>query len=224
MFTGIIEAIGRVKSVEKKDASGRIIIEASIDLARGNVNPGDSISVNGACLTVTEIKKGVEGGHSLFSADMSAETLRLTTLGTLKSGARVNLEAALTLSKPLGGHIVTGHVDGIGTIRKKGANGRYIDLEISVPEKLMSQIVKKGSVAVDGISLTVTEAGRDFFKTAVIPHTLEKTTLPSKAEGSTVNIETDVLAKYVERFLSAKEERKGVSEDFLKEHGFFKKG
>ncbi|MBI5888437.1 MAG: riboflavin synthase [Deltaproteobacteria bacterium] len=236
MFTGIIEAIGRVKSVEKKGASGRITIEALVDLARENVRPlsgvnlGDSISVNGACLTVTEIKKCVEGGHPLFSADMSAETLKLTTLGTLKSGAHVNLEAALTLSKPLGGHIVTGHVDGIGTIRKKSANGRHVDLEISVPERLMSQIVKKGSIAVDGISLTVTEVGLsplrglDFFKTAIIPHTLEKTTLPSKAEGSTVNIETDVLAKYVERFLSAKEGKKGVSEEFLKEHGFFKKG
>lgn len=218
MFTGIIEATGRVKSVEKKGASGRMIIEAPVDLVRENVKPGDSISVSGACLTVTEIKNNV------FSADMSAETLKLTTLGTLTRGARVNLETALTLSKPLGGHIVTGHVDGIGTIRKKTVNGQYVDLEIGVPEKLMAQVVKKGSIAVDGISLTVTEAGRDFFKTAIIPHTFEKTILLSKAEGSAVNIETDVLAKYVERLLGQREDRSGISVDFLKEQGFFRKG
>ena len=217
MFTGIIEAIGRVKSVEKKGASGRIIIEASIDFARGKAALGDSISVDGACLTVTEIKKGV------FSADMSAETLRLTTLGTLTRGALVNLEAALTLQKPLGGHIVTGHVDCIGTIRKKDVNGGYVDLEINVPEELIAQIVRKGSIAVDGISLTVTEAGSDSFKTSIIPHTLEKTTLLSKAEGSTVNIETDLLAKYVERLLGARDDKKALSVDFLREQGFFKK-
>jgi len=217
VFTGIIEAIGRVKSVEKKGASGRIIIEASIDFARGKAALGDSISVDGACLTVTEIKKGV------FSADMSAETLRLTTLGTLTRGALVNLEAALTLQKPLGGHIVTGHVDCIGTIRKKDVNGGYVDLEINVPEELIAQIVRKGSIAVDGISLTVTEAGSDSFKTSIIPHTLEKTTLLSKAEGSTVNIETDLLAKYVERLLGARDDKKALSVDFLREQGFFKK-
>ncbi|MDP2690272.1 MAG: riboflavin synthase [Deltaproteobacteria bacterium] len=212
MFTGIIEDIGTVKSIEKKGAFGRIVIETALDLAGARV--GDSISVDGSCLTVTGVSQGA------FGADLSDETLRVTTLGSLKKGSRVNLEPALTLSRPLGGHLVTGHVDGVGTIKRKVLKGESMDLEVSCPKALMGQIVKKGSVAVDGISLTVAELMDDGFRVAVIPHTLKKTTLLAKKEGERVNIETDVIGKYVEKHFSSG--RKGITGDFLSEHGFLK--
>ncbi len=213
MFTGIIEAVGTVKSIEKRGAFGRIRISAAMDLT--GVKPGDSIAVDGACLTATGVSDGC------FTADLSDETLRVTTLGELAAGSRVNLELALTFSKPLGGHLVTGHIDGVGSIRRKVKKGESMDIEVAVPGPLMSQVVKKGSVAVDGVSLTVAELTADGVTIAVIPHTLEKTTLASKPEGARVNIETDLIGKYVEKyFLSAK---KGVTEGFLEEHGFFKK-
>ena len=222
MFTGIIEDRGTVKSVEIRGASGKIIVKTSLD-AR-SINPGDSIAVEGVCLTVTDIADGA------FTADLSPETLDTTTLGGLRSGARVNLERALTLQKPLGGHLVTGHIDGVGHIKRKtpgggglrggGRGGRdFIDIEFSVPSRLLTQIVMKGSVAVDGISLTVKGIARDGFSCAVIPHTLALTTLGEKAALSKVNIETDIIAKYVERLVSGREES-GVTEGFLSEHGF----
>lgn len=214
MFTGIVEAIGEVKSIEKMGASGRIIIETLLDLE--GIEKGYSIAVDGVCLTVTNVDKG------FFTADLSMETVRLTTLGGLKRGDRVNLERPLTLSKPLGGHLVTGHIDGKGVIKRKDSKDS-LDLEVEVPMELARQIVKKGSVAVDGISLTVVEAGEKSFKAAIIPHTLENTTLLLKKEGSDVNIETDIIAKYVER-LFPEYEKKGITEGFLGEHGFLKKG
>ncbi|MBI5644112.1 MAG: riboflavin synthase [Deltaproteobacteria bacterium] len=213
MFTGIIEDIGKVKSIEKRGAFGRITIETSVSLAE--VAIGDSIAIDGACLTVTGKSTGS------FTADLSDETLRVTTLGDLKSGSAVNLERALTLSKPLGGHLVTGHVDAVGTIKRKTAKGDSIDLEVDIPAHQMGQAVKKGSITVDGISLTIAELTATGFKVAVIPHTLKRTTLPGKPEGARVNIETDLIAKYVEKYFNAG--KKGVSEDFLAEHGFFKK-
>lgn len=213
MFTGIIEGLGTVKSIEKRGAFGRIRVATALGLE--GVKPGDSIAVDGACLTVTEVSKGT------FTADLSDETLRVTTLGGLGAGDSVNLELALTFSKPLGGHLVTGHIDGVGTIRRKVKKGDSMDLEVTLPEGLWSQVVKKGSVAIDGISLTVADVTPDGVSIAVIPHTLKKTTLISKPEGARVNIETDIIGKYVEKyFLSAK---KGVTEGFLEEHGFFKK-
>ncbi len=214
MFTGIIEDVGRVKSVEKREASGRIKIETALDL--DEVRTGGSISVNGVCLTVTRLSRGV------FDADLSDETLRVTTLGTLKDGDKVNLERALTLSRPLGGHLVTGHVDGLGTIRSRAIRSDYMDLEVEVPSELMAQIVLKGSVAVDGISLTVAGVGLKGFKVAVIPQTLKETTLLLRAEGSKVNVETDIIGKYVEKFFLAGRKTE-ITEDFLAEHGFFKK-
>lgn len=214
MFTGIIENLGTVKSIEKKGAFGRITIETGVDM--DIVKLGDSISVNGACLTVTALSKAG------FSADLSDETLNVTTLGELKAGDRVNLEFALTVSKPLGGHFVTGHVDGIGSIKKKTPKGASVDLEVAAPSHVLSQIVKKGSVAIDGISLTVADLTDGGFRIAIIPHTLKHTTLSLKPEGSKVNIETDIIGKYVEKFMRP-EKRKGISEDFLSEHGFFKK-
>lgn len=213
MFTGIIEDIGSVKYIEKKGAFGRISVAAKIDLT--GVRVGDSISVDGACLTVTG------AGNGYFVADLSDETLRLTTLGGLVAGARVNIEPALTLSKPLGGHLVTGHVDGVGTIAGKTLKGESMDIEFSCPAPLLGQIVKKGSVAVDGISLTVAGLLPAGFSVAVIPHTLRKTTLHDKKEGARVNIETDVIGKYVEKYFASG--KQGITEDFLSEHGFFGK-
>lgn len=214
MFTGIIEAVGAVKSVEKRGAFGRIFIESALDLS--GVKIGDSMAVCGACLTVT----GLWG--RVFSADLSDETLRLTTLGGLKANDKVNIELPLTLSRPVGGHLVTGHIDGVGTIRKKALKGDSMDIEVSVPQGVLGQIVKKGSVAVEGISLTVAEVTPDGFRAAIIPHTLKNTNLRDKPEGARVNIETDIIGKYVEKFLSAG--KKGLSEDFLSEHGFLNKG
>lgn len=215
MFTGIIEDIGRVKSVEKREAFGRIKIETSLDL--NEVRTGGSISVNGVCLTVTVLSRGA------FDADLSDETLRVTTLGTLKTGDKVNLERALTLSKPLGGHLVAGHVDGLGTVRSRTFRMDYMDLEVEVPAELMGQMVLKGSVAVDGISLTIAEVKQSGFRAAVIPQTLKETTLLLRREGSKVNIETDIIGKYVEKFFLAGG-KKEITEDFLAEHGFFTKG
>jgi riboflavin synthase len=217
MFTGIIEARGTVKSVEKKGSSGRITVEtASEPEYLKGVKPGDSISVDGVCLTMA-----FQPGVTAFTADISGETLRLTTLGELKPGDRVNLERSL-LSKPLGGHFVTGHVDGTGTIKRKLFVGENVELEVSVPYELKKQIVRKGSVSIDGISLTVAELTESGFRAAIVPHTLKMTTLSVKKEGGRVNIETDIIGKYVERFLSGSK-KEGVTEDFLIEHGFILK-
>lgn len=211
MFTGIIEDVGTVKSIEKRGRSGRITIETSLDLS--SVKEGDSIAVEGACVTVVAL------GAATFTADLSEETLRVTTLGGLTSGCRVNLEPALTLGKPLGGHFVSGHIDGVGKVVSIAEKEGYIDMEVTVPMELSHQLVKKGSVAVDGISLTVADLTRNRFKVAVIPHTLKKTTLESKKTGSSVNIETDIIGKYVQRFLNAAET--GLTKDFLVEQGFY---
>lgn len=213
MFTGIIEDVGTVKHIEKKGAFGRITVETALSLKE--LQEGDSIAVDGACLTAA----GFSGNS--FSADVSEETLSVTTLGELIAGSKVNIERALTLSRPLGGHLVSGHVDGVGHIKKMARSGGYLDLDITVPPELLNQVVKKGSIAVDGISLTVAGLGTGSVRIAVIPHTLEKTTLLSKKEGSRVNIETDIIGKYVEKFFNKKESR--ITEDFLALHGFGKK-
>ncbi len=217
MFTGIIEGIGAVKSVEKKGASGRISIETALDLAPLDI--GGSIAVDGACLTVTRISP------RSFSADVSEETLSLTTIGKFKKGDKVNLERPLTASKFLGGHIVTGHVDGTGEVKSVKEAGAYCDIEIAVSPEVSRQVVKKGSVAVDGISLTVAGLTARGFRVVVIPHTIERTTLRGKVKGALVNIETDIIAKYVERLLSgANGDKLGITEQYLREHGSLRKG
>ncbi|MBW7957751.1 MAG: riboflavin synthase [Deltaproteobacteria bacterium] len=210
MFTGIIEDVGTVKHIEKKGPFGRITVETALPL--NELREGDSISVDGACLTAA----GFSG--NAFSADVSEETLRVTTLGGLIAGSKVNIERALTLTRPLGGHLVTGHIDGVGSIKKMARSGDYLDLEIAVPPELMAQVVKKGSISIDGISLTIADLGPGCVRIAIIPHTLVKTTLLSKREGSRVNIETDIIGKYVEKFFNKKESR--ITEEFLSEHGF----
>ena len=165
MFTGIVEGVGKVKSVEKSGVSGKIRILADMELT--SLKIGDSVAVSGACLTVIDLP-----GDG-FLADVSEESFRLTTLGELRAGDRVNLELSLTPSKPMGGHMVTGHVDGVGSLVKRVGSGASEVLYFSAPAELMRQTVKKGSIAVDGISLTVAEISDSGFSVAVIPHTLK---------------------------------------------------
>jgi len=212
VFTGIVQDIGRIKSIEKKRESAKISIETNINLE--DMRAGDSIAVEGACLTVTNIKRNV------FTADLSQETLALTTIGDFKAADHVNLEKALIVSDSLGGHFVTGHVDAVGILDKKNNLDKgYLELIFTIPGKLMSQIAKKGSIAVDGISLTVAEVSNRGFRSVIVPHTMDKTTLPSKRPGEKVNIETDIIAKYVQSSLNTTATG-GVTEDLLNRYGY----
>ncbi len=216
MFTGIIEDIGRVKSVVKNGDSAKIEITSSLDLSR--LPAGSSIAVDGACLTITD---GPRSKNS-FTADLSSETLAGTTFGRgLATGRAVNLERPLTLEKPLGGHLVTGHVDAVALIKKKTLKGAFLVLEVELPQELLSQVVVKGSITIDGISLTVTSVLGRHIGLAIIPHTLKETTLPGKGVGGFVNIETDIIAKYVERSLASREGQ-GITKGLLTEHGFLR--
>ena len=198
MFSGIIEVVGNVQSIQSGADGARLSIAAGSLL--DGVRLGDSIAVNGACLTV------VTFSGSTFDADVSPETLRRTNLGSLQSGDFVNLERALALGDRLGGHLVTGHIDGLGRIRSRRSDGDSIWLTVEGPPEVMRYIVQKGSVAVDGISLTVVDADEDSFTVALIPHTLEITTLGVRQVGDEINLETDVLAKYVQRSLGFAEQ------------------
>jgi riboflavin synthase len=179
------------------------------------VQLGDSININGVCLTIVE-KKG-----QTIELDLSPETLQKTVLGGLKEGDQVNLERPLRVTDRLGGHIVTGHIDGIGIIVEKRKEMDFLNLKIRVPKSISRYVVKKGSIAIDGISLTVNEYQREEIQLTLIPYTLEKTTLMDKKVGDQVNIETDVLGKYVEKLLDREDKKsKEVTLSFLKEHGF----
>ena len=213
MFTGIVEEIGTVKSVQSKV----ITIEASKIF--DDLHLGDSVAVNGTCLTVSSFD------NKIFNADVTQETLNRTNLGSLKNGSKVNLERAMTLSGRFGGHIVSGHIDGVGSIKSMKKDDNAIILTIEVPRQLMKYIVEKGSVAVDGISLTVASLTDNTFSIAVIPHTLKETVLYYKKEGDKVNIENDVIGKYVERLLTFKEDnddskKSNITMDFLLKNGF----
>jgi riboflavin synthase len=185
MFTGLVQATGKVSALD----DGRLRVEADPPLELGE---GDSVAVSGVCLTATE----VNGGS--FSADVVAETLRRSSLGALGRGDRVNLELPLRASDRIGGHVVQGHVDGIGTVESLGEDGL---LRVSAPPDLLRYVVEKGSIAVDGVSLTVAEVDDDGFAVALIPETLERTTLGDLEAGGSVNLEVDVLAKYVEKLV-----------------------
>ncbi|MDR5695096.1 MAG: riboflavin synthase [Armatimonadota bacterium] len=197
MFTGIVQGMGVVVGVEDLPSGRRLTIEAPSLL--GNAQIGESIAVNGVCLTITRI----EGNR--FQVDVGAETLRRTTLGKLQAGAAVNLERPLTLTQPLGGHIVQGHVDGVGVVVRKVEEGPSVWMEIGAPPEIMRYIVEKGSVAVDGVSLTVASRKEGSFAVSLIPHTLAVTTLGIRKVGDEVNIEVDILAKYVEQLLRGQE-------------------
>ena len=212
MFTGIIQAVGRIVRLEPRSGDVRLHVDtAALDLA--DVQLGDSIAVSGVCLTaVTLDARG-------FSADVSNETLALTTLGKLKPGDPVNLEKALRLADRLGGHLVSGHVDGVGKVVSIAPDGRSQRWSFDVPAALARYIAAKGSVCIDGTSLTVNEVSATRFGVNLIPHTVEHTAFHARRVGDAVNIEVDVVARYIERLLSHGETPR-LDEAFLKQHGF----
>ena len=187
MFTGIVREVGRVEAVEKRGESVRLVVRAPETAAAASV--GDSVSLAGVCLTAVEVADGTVAFEAV------PETLRRSTLGRLETGGGVNVEPALRAGDPLGGHIVQGHVDGVGRIRRVGDEG----IEVEAPPDVLRYCVEKGSVAVEGVSLTIAGLGESSFTVALIPHTREVTTLGGLAEGDDVNLEVDVVAKYVER-------------------------
>ena len=208
MFTGIVEEIGKIISITQN----QLVISANTVLTGTKL--GDSIAVNGICLTVTDLK------NNCFVADISPETYNVTSLKYLKSGCYVNLERAMPADGRFGGHIVSGHIDNIGKIKNLKKNGNFYDLEIEIPQICTKYVIKKGSIAINGISLTVAEIVNNSISIAIIPHTFEMTALKILKAGDFVNIETDILAKYVEKILSTSDNRTGISIDFLKENGF----
>jgi riboflavin synthase len=215
MFTGIVEDKGKVLRVEYRGQEKRLTIELPPHLTE--VQLGDSININGVCLTVVQIK-----GRAI-ELDLSQETLEKTILGDLNEGNQVNLERALKLADRLGGHIVTGHIDGIGVIIEKRRERDFFQLKIRVPESVTRYVVQKGSIAIDGISLTVNESLENEIRMTLIPYTVEKTTLHHKNVGDRVNVEVDILGKYVEKLLDQGNKKVGkVDLSFLKEHGLIK--
>ncbi|MEI8056020.1 MAG: riboflavin synthase [Actinomycetes bacterium] len=198
MFTGIVEELGSVVAVEPLSDAARLRIRGPI--VTSDATHGASIAVNGVCLTV------VEFGDNEFTADVMNETLQRSSLGALSPGSRVNLERPVTLSARLGGHLVQGHVDGTGQIISRSPSEHWEIVRISLPDDLGRYVVEKGSITVDGVSLTVVEAARDSFTISLIPTTLELTTLGHKGVGDPVNLEVDVVAKYVERMLQWRSE------------------
>lgn len=212
MFTGIIEEIGTVKAINTHGSSGEILIKAAT--VTEDTKVGDSIAVNGVCLTVTKLS-----GNG-FAADIMPETLRRSNLGSLGYGSRVNLERAVAVGGRLGGHIVSGHIDGTGLIKNIKNEGNAVLVKISAKKEITELIVEKGSIAIDGISLTVTDVGSDFFGISLIPHTGEQTTLLSKKIGDIVNLENDILAKYVKKLISPTKEQSNITLEFLQQNGF----
>jgi len=196
MFTGIIEGLGTIKEILPAGQGKHFTVEA--DLILDQIKIGASIAVSGACLTAVAI----DGKR--FKVDVAPETLAKTTLGKAKIGESVNLERALRLGDRLDGHLVSGHIDGMGVVKQKKPEGNAVVVTIGIPESLARYIIVKGSVAVDGISLTVNNCGRDSFEVSIIPHTARLTTIGFKNIGAPVNIETDMIGKYVERFVTAK--------------------
>jgi riboflavin synthase len=217
MFTGIVRAVGRVQKTAKKSGVMKLVVETPPRW--GKLSVGESIAVNGVCLTVVKQAK-----HSV-TLEVVPETLNATNLGRLKPASLVNLEPALRAGDSLGGHFVMGHVDGVGRIRKIRRAGRHLSLQVEAPGDIIRYVVRKGSIALEGISLTVQNVDAASFEVAVIPHTLENTNLRHKSVGDQVNLETDFLAKIVENFVKPLSSRPKVrvsrlSEKFLREQGF----
>jgi riboflavin synthase len=196
MFTGIIQAVGEIRAVEAIGGDVRLRVGVG-DLSLERVELGDSIAVSGVCLTV------IEFAADEFAADVSQETLQLTTLGHAEAGNRVNLEPSLTLSAPLGGHLVSGHVDGIGEVVSLEPDARSTRIDFEMPEALARYVAKKGSIAIDGTSLTVNEVGDRKFSVNIVPHTLERTIMGRYEPGTRVNLEVDLVARYLERLNQA---------------------
>jgi riboflavin synthase len=220
MFTGIIEGLGTITGLRSSGQGKRLIITADFLLDPSKV--GDSISVSGACLTVILIQ------GKRFEVDVSPETVSTTTFGSSKIGDRVNLERAMRLTDRLDGHLVTGHVDGVGIVNDKKTMDNATILNIGVPQHLLRYMIKKGSVAVDGISLTINDRDKGSFEVSVIPHTSKLTTMGFKKRGAQVNIETDLIGKYIERFITLKQTgenrkesgRSSIDIQFLTKTGF----
>ena len=206
MFTGIVEETGKVQTVTDR----KIVIECNEVL--GNTKIGDSIAVNGACLTVTEI------GKNSFSADISPETFKVSC--KLKLGDIVNLERAMSANGRFGGHIVSGHVDGVATIIGLKNTGEFYDLQIKLANEEAKYVIRKGSITIKGISLTIASVKDNLVNIAIIPHTYENTCLKSLKMGDLVNIEVDILAKYIEKFLSKNDDKSKIDIDFLQRNGF----
>lgn len=210
MFTGIIEEVGTIRRIEHGARSCVLTVAANTVLS--DVHIGDSIAVNGTCLTVCRFD-----GNS-FSADVMPETMRRTNLGMLKPGSAVNLERAMAANGRFGGHIVSGHIDGTGTIRSQRREDNAVWVTISASPEILRYIVEKGSIAIDGISLTVAAVTAADFSVSIIPHTGAETTLLHKKAGEIVNLECDIIAKYAEKLCSQRSG--GITEDFLAKHGF----
>lgn len=215
MFTGIVEETGCVKSIQHGTASSFIEIKAEKVISGTNI--GDSIAVNGVCLTVTDLT------NDSFRADVMSETLNRSSLGSLRAGSPVNLERAMAADGRFGGHIVSGHIDGTGTISDIKKDGIAVWYTICAEAGIMRYIVEKGSVAVDGISLTVAAVSDSGFKVSLIPHTAAQTVLGSKKNGDTVNLENDIIGKYVEKLMNSKSEKipeSRITMDFLAQNGY----
>lgn len=216
MFTGIIEEVGKIKGVQKRGDGASIVIEAKKVLE--DVKLGDSIATNGVCLTVKSFDT------NSFSVDVMAETMRKSNLKFLNIGDKVNLERAVAIGTRLGGHLVSGHIDDVGVIKQYKKEGNAVWVTIHPPQNLLKYIIHKGSIAVDGISLTVAYVDDKVFKVSIIPHTRDKTTLLDKGVGSWVNLECDIVGKYIEKLLQGntlkKEEKKEITMDFLAKYGF----
>lgn len=218
MFTGIIEEIGHVNSVKKGVSSAVLSINSSHVLEGTKL--GDSIAVNGVCLTVTSM------GKDYFTADVMHETLNRSSLGKLSAGKNVNLERAMASDGRFGGHIVSGHIDGTGTISNISKDDNAVWYTIETDKAVLKYIVEKGSIAIDGISLTVASVGENDFKVSIIPHTRQQTTLSERKVGDVVNLENDIVGKYIERFLSfgnesSKAKDSGITKEFLLKNGFY---
>ena len=207
MFTGLILEMGELTSLKRR--SGGAVLTLKADRIATAAAPGDSIAINGVCLTVIAIN------NNGISFDLSDETLSATNLGRLKPGDRINLESSLTPDSKMGGHFVTGHVDSAGKIRSRETSGDMLKFEIEAPPDVLHFLVKKGSVAVDGISLTVVDILKDGFTLIIIPHTARLTTLGFKGPGDTVNLETDILGKYVARFMNREEDKNNKDARFM---------
>lgn len=211
MFTGLVRDVGVVEAVSAMGQSAKITVRTVLT---AELREGDSLAVNGVCLTVEEPRGAVAVAVAV------AETLERTTLGQLRAGQRVHLEPAIKAGEPMGGHIVQGHVDGVGVLVERRERGLSLELTYRCDAALMRYIVEKGSVAVDGVSLTVAQVEPDRFRVATVPHTLQETMLGGRRESERVNIEVDVLAKYVERLLGIDKRGGNITEEWLRKHGF----
>ena len=216
MFTGIIEEFGVVAAFSRNSSSGKLTIAVGKELSTAKV--GDSIAINGVCLTVTNLRRRA------LDFDVSLESLKRSNLGSLKVGDKVNLERALLTTGRLGGHLVTGHIDGVGEIRKKIIfDNKGFELHVSIPSDLLKYVVPKGSICLDGVSLTVADIRNSLLVIAVVPHTGRSTIFGSKGVGDQINIEVDILSKYIEKHL-AKAQPAGITDDMLDRAGFFPMG